>query len=49
MNIVNKKRNILLPKVKKDRKTQFLRDPVDDNLFIIFFAKPGKAFKREKI
>lgn len=36
MEILNKKIAQLLPKVKKDRNVQKLRDPIDQDLFPIF-------------
>ena len=48
MEILNKKIDILLPKVKKDRQTQPLRDPIDNNLFPIFMANAGSSFQRRK-
>ena len=48
MEILNKKIDRLLPKVKKDRQTQPLRDPVDNNLFPIFLANAGNVFQRRK-
>ena len=48
MEILNKKIDQLLPKVKKDRQTQPLRDPVSNNLFPIFMANAGNSFKRMK-
>ena len=48
MEILNKKIDKLLPKVKKDRQTQPLRDPVDNNLFPIFMANAGNSFQRRK-
>lgn len=44
MEILNKKIDTLLPKVKKDRQTQPLRDPVDNNLFPIFIANADNKF-----
>ena len=46
MEILNQKIDKLLPKVKKDRQTQPLRDPVDINLFPIFMANAGSVFQR---
>lgn len=46
MEILNKKIDQLLPKVKKDRQTQLLREPVNNNLFLIFMANAGNSFKR---
>ncbi len=48
MEILNKKIDRLLPKVKKDRQTQPLRDPVDNDLFPIFIANAGNVFQRRK-
>lgn len=48
MNILNKKIDILLPKVKKDRQTQPLRDPIDKNLFTIFMANAGSSFQKKR-
>lgn len=45
---MNKKIDILLPKVKKDRQTQPLRDPVDNNIFPIFMVNAGSVFKKQK-
>jgi integrase len=45
---LNQKIDRLLPKAKKDRQTQPLRDPVDNNLFPIFIANAGSVFKRQK-
>jgi integrase/recombinase XerD len=48
MEILNKKIDRLLPKVKKDRQTQPLRDPVDNDLFPIFIVNAGNVFQRRK-
>ena len=48
MEILNQKIDRLLPKVKKDRQTQPLRDPVDNNLFPIFKANAGSKYQRQK-
>ena len=48
MEILDQKIDRLLPKVKKDRQTQLLRDPVDSNLFPIFMANAGSVFQRQK-
>lgn len=48
MEILNQKIDRLLPKVKKDRQTQPLRDPVDSNLFPIFMANADSVFQRQK-
>lgn len=48
MEILNKKIDQFLPKVKEARQTKPLRDPVDNNLSPIFMANAGKAFQRLK-
>ena len=48
MEILNKKIDQLLPKVKKDRQTQPLTDPIDNNLFPIFMANAGGSSQRRK-
>ena len=48
MEMLNKKIDKLLPKIKKDRQTQPLRDPVNNNLFPIFMANAGNSFQRRK-
>lgn len=48
MEILNKKIDRLLPKVKKDFQTQPLRDPVNTNLFPIFMINAGNVFQRRK-
>nr|UDP55489.1 putative integrase/recombinase protein [Schizostauron trachyderma] len=45
---LNKKIDLLLPKVKRERQVQPLRDPVDNNLFPIFMASAGNASERRK-
>jgi len=48
MGTLNKKIDILLPKVKRQKEIQPLRDPVDINLFSIFFTHAGNSFKYTK-
>lgn len=48
METLNRKIDILLPKVKKDRQTQPLRDPIDDTLFPVFLANAGDSFQQRK-
>jgi integrase len=48
MEILNKKIDLLLPKAKKQREIKPLRDPVDINLFPIFFTNAGNSFKYTK-
>lgn len=48
MEIVSKKIDILLPKKKKERKVELLRDPLDKNLFPLFFNNAGSYYKRQK-
>lgn len=48
MEILNRKIDRLLPKVKKERQNQPLKDPVDNNLFSMFMANPGNSFQRRK-
>ena len=46
MQNLNYKIDMLLPKERKNRETQILRDPVDNNLFPIFFTNAGTTFPR---
>ena len=48
MDVLNQKIDMLLPKVKKDRETQPLRDPIDNNLFPIVMVNAGSLFQRRK-
>jgi transposase InsO family protein len=48
MEIINSKLDMLLPKAKKDRKTQPLRDPIDNGLYPIFLTNAGDVFQRKK-
>ncbi len=48
MEIINSKLDMLLPKAKKDRKTQPLRDPIDNELYPIFLTNAGDVFQRKK-
>ena len=48
MEILNKKIDILLPKNKKQREIKPLRDPIDINLFPIFFNNAGNSSKYTK-
>lgn len=48
METLNKKIDLLLPKARKQREIQPLRDPVDVNLFPIFFTNAGNSFKYTK-
>lgn len=48
MELLNKKIDLLLPKTKKQREIQPLRDPVDMNLFPIFFTNAGNGFTYQK-
>lgn len=48
METLNKKIDLLLPKVRKQREIQLLRDPVNINLFPIFFTNAGNSFKYTK-
>ena len=41
IKILDKKINKLLPKAKKDRTVQKLRDPIDQELFPIFLRNAG--------
>ena len=48
MEVLNKKIDILLPKIKKQREIKPLRDPVDINFFQIFLTDAGNSFKYTK-
>ena len=48
MKVLNKKLDMLLPKAKKDRQVQPLRDPIDNNLFPIFLNNAGQAHQRKQ-
>lgn len=48
MDTLNKKIDKLIPKDKKNRKVEQLRDPIDGNLFSIFFTSAGDCCKRKK-
>ena len=48
MEALNKKIDKLIPKNKKDRQIEQLRDPIDENLFPIFFTSAGDCYKRKK-
>ena len=45
---IDRKVDILLPKEKKDRTVQKLRDPIDQELFPIFLSNAGSASTRKK-
>jgi len=48
MEVLNKKIDMLLPKVKKRRQVQPLRDPIDFNLFPIFLVNAKNSCQRKK-
>lgn len=48
MDTLNKKIDKLIPKNKKDHQVEQLRDPIDENLFPIFFTSAGDSYKRKK-
>lgn len=48
MESLNRKIDKLLPKSKKKREIQPLRDPVDVNLFPVFLLNAGSSYKRQK-
>ena len=48
MKALNKKIDMLLPKSKKERRVELLRDPIDDNLLPIFLANAGSYCERKK-
>ena len=48
MEALNKKIDMLLPKDKKERQVELLRDPVDSNLLNIFLANAGNSCQRKK-
>ena len=48
MELLNKKIDRLLPKIKKEREIQPLRDPIDINLFPIFLQNAGSSSQRRK-
>jgi len=48
MKLLNKKIDRLLPKIKKERKIQPLRDPIDMNLFPLFLTNVGNQAQRMK-
>lgn len=48
MEVLNKKIDMLLPKPKKKRQVELLRDPVDNNLLPIFLTNAGNSFQRKK-
>lgn len=48
MKALNKKIDMLLPKSKKERRVELLRDPVDENLLAIFLANAGSYCQRKK-
>ncbi len=48
MEVLNQKLDLLLPKIKKERQVQPLRDPVDRNLFPIFVTNAGNSAQRKK-
>lgn len=48
MEVLNYKLDMLLPKTKKNRETQPLRDPIDNGLYPIFLTNAGNAFQRRK-
>jgi integrase/transposase InsO family protein len=48
MDGLNKKVDMLLPKVKKDRQVELLRDPIDINLFPIFLVNAGNSSQRRQ-
>ena len=48
MKTLNQKIDTLLPKQKKGRKIQPLRDPIDVHLFPLFLLNAGSSYKRQK-
>ena len=48
MKALNKKINMLLPKAKKERQVELLRDPIDNNLLPIFLTNAGSYCQRKK-
>jgi len=48
MEALNKKIDMLLPKDKKERQVELLRDPVDSNLLAIFLTNAGNSYQRKK-
>jgi len=48
MEALNKKIDMLLPKDKKEKQVELLRDPVDSNLLAIFLANAGSSCQRKK-
>lgn len=48
MEALNKKIDRLLPKGKKERQVELLRDPVDRNLLAIFLSNAGNSCQRKK-
>ena len=48
MDLLNKKIDKLIPKKKKDREVEQLRDPLDKNLFPIFLTNAGNSCQRKK-
>lgn len=48
MESLNRKIDKLLPKSKKKREIQPLRDPVDVHLFPVFLLNAGSSYKRQK-
>ena len=48
MEALNKKINMLLPKAKKERQVELLRDPIDSNLLAIFLTNAGSYCQRKK-
>ena len=48
MEALNKKIDMLLPKAKKERQIELLRDPIDHNLLPIFLTNAGSYCQRKK-
>lgn len=48
ISVVDSKVDKLLPKPKKDRTVQKLRDPIDQELFPIFLRSAGSGYERKK-
>lgn len=48
MDGLNKKVDMLLPKIKKKRQVELLRDPIDINLFPIFLVNAGNSCQRRQ-
>ena len=48
MKALNKKIDMLLPKAKKERQVELLRDPIDDSLLPIFLTNAGSYCQRKK-